>query len=239
VDTPILPSAAEVVERLRALGRPENVAGMARYGISTAGALGVPIPELRAIAKELKPCRGADPKPAHELALALWESDVHEVRILASLVDVPALVTPAQADAWVADLDSWDVCDQLCSNLLSWTPFAYEKAAQWSAADAEFVKRAAFALMCGLTVHDKAAGDAPFLVFLTIIEREACDERNFVKKAVNWALRQIGKRDRNLHAAALAVGERLRDSGSKAARWVASDALRELSDERRIARIKA
>jgi 3-methyladenine DNA glycosylase AlkD len=136
-------------------------------------------------------------------------------------------------------LDSWDVCDQLCSNLLGATPFAVELVEEWTGEDAEFVKRAGFVVICALTVHDKTAPDEVFLCFLPLVEREACDERNFVKKAVNWALRQIGKRDANLHGAAVAVALRLRESGSRAARWVASDALRELSDPKTVARIRA
>jgi 3-methyladenine DNA glycosylase AlkD len=227
-----------VLERLRASANPDNVAGMARYGIATADALGVPMPQLRAIAKELRPERRADPAAAHALALALWESGVHEARVLASLVDVPALVTPEQADAWVAGVDSWDVCDGLCNNLLDKTPFAYEKAEEWAGAGPEFVKRAGFVLMCTRAVHDKTAAAGPFLRFLALVEREAGDERPFVKKAVNWALRQIGKRNGELHEAAVEVGLRLRDSDSRAARWVASDALRELTDPKIIARIR-
>ena len=151
--------------------------------------------------------------------------------------DVPALVTRQQAESWAADLDSWDVCDGLCGNLLDKTPMAYELATAWSTAASEFVKRAGFVLMCMRALHDRAAGDETFLGFLALVEREADDERPFVKKAINWALRQIGKRNGYLHAAAVEVGLRLRDSGSKAARWVASDALRELTDERTIARL--
>jgi 3-methyladenine DNA glycosylase AlkD len=230
--------APDLLARLRAAADPDAVAGMARYGISTAGALGIPMPRLRAIAKELRPVRKADPVRAHALALELWGSGVHEARILAALVDVPALVTREQADAWAGDLDSWDVCDQLCGNLLDKTPFAWDLAEAWAGAEPEFVKRAGFALMTQLAVHDKKAPDAPFLHFLTLVEREAGDDRPYVKKAVNWALRQIGKRNGDLHRAAVEVGERLRDSGSRAARWVASDALRELSDPKIVARIR-
>jgi 3-methyladenine DNA glycosylase AlkD len=235
----ILPSAEEVLATLRGQASPANVAGMMRYGISGSGALGVPMPTLRGVEKSTRRARRAHPDEAHVLAAALWDSGVHEARILAALTDVPELVTAAQADSWAADLDSWDVCDQLCSNLLDRTPFAYEKAEEWAGAEPEFVKRAGFVLVCALAVHDKNASDEPFLHFLTLVEREAADERPFVSKAVNWALRQIGKRDRNLHSVAVAVGLRLRESGGRAARWVASDALRELSDERTIARIKS
>jgi 3-methyladenine DNA glycosylase AlkD len=230
-------TAADIIDQLRSLANPANVEGMARYGISPVGTLGVSIPVLRGIAKELKPYRRSDPQALHSLAAELWASGIHEVRILASLVDVPELVTPEQADAWVADMDSWDVVD-LSSGLWGATPFAYVKAEEWAGREEEFVKRSAFVLMCSLAVHDKKAPDEPFLHFLDLVEREAADDRNFVKKAVNWALRQIGKRNRNLHAAAVDVGLRLRESGSKAARWVAADALRELRDERILARIK-
>jgi 3-methyladenine DNA glycosylase AlkD len=224
-----VPSADEVLARLRSHASPDNVAGMARYGISLAGTLGVPMPVLRRIGRELKPVAKADPAAVHALAADLWASGVHEARILASLVDVPALVTREQADGWVAGIDSWDVCDTLCNNLLDKTELAYELADAWSCARSQFVKRAGFVLMCTRAVHDKTAGDAPFLGFLAIIEREADDERPFVRKAVNWALRQIGKRNADLNAAAVVVATRLRESESKAARWVASDALRELT----------
>ena len=231
-------SVEQVLDRLRACANPDNVAGMARYGISGAGTLGVSMPNVRAIAKELRPARKADPGAAHGLALALWASGLHEARILAALVDVPALVTREQADAWAADLDSWDVCDQLCGNLLDRTPMARDLAEDWAAAGPEFVKRAGFVVMTQLAVHDKKAPDEEFLHFLTLVEREAGDDRPYVRKAVNWALRQIGKRDLALHSAAVALAVRLRDSGPRAARWVASDALRELSDPRIVERIR-
>ena len=232
-----LPSMSEVLGLLRAQADPGNVAGMARYGISSEGTLGVSIPFLRNIEKTTRAARRARPGAAHALAAGLWASGIHERRILASMLDVPTLVTREQADAWAADLDSWDVCDGWCNNLLDKTPIAYELATDWASAAPEFVKRAGFVLMCTRAVHDRAAGDETFLGFLALVEREADDERPFVMKAVNWALRQIGKRNGYLHAAAVEVGVRLRDSGSKAARWVASDALRELTDERTIARI--
>ena len=221
------PTAEDLLARLRECAVPANVDCMARYGISPVGTLGVSMPVLRWIARELRPVAKADHDAAHALAAALWASGVHEARILAGLVEVPALVTPEQADAWVAEIDSWDVCDGL-SALWASTPFAVRKVRDWAGRDEEFVKRSAFAVMCALTVHDKKMPDDVFLSFLELVEREASDERNFVKKAVNWALRQIGKRDAVLNAAAVEVATRLRDSGSRAARWVASDALREL-----------
>jgi 3-methyladenine DNA glycosylase AlkD len=232
-----VPAVDDLIARLHAQADPDNVTGMVRYGISPVGTLGVSMPVLRGIARELRPVAKADPDGVHALAAGLWASGVHEARILASLVDLPALVTREQADGWVPDVDSWDVCDGLCNNLLDKTPFAYEKAEEWAAAEPEFVKRAGFVLMCTRALHDKAAGDEPFLDFLAIVEREATDERPLVKKAVNWALRQIGKRNANLHAAAVVVASRLRDSESRAARWVASDALRELGSDAVLGRV--
>lgn len=223
-------TADDILEELRGLGRPENVAGMARFGIVSQNTLGVGMQPLRRIARELRPLRRSEPEAAHRLAAELWASGVHEARILAGLVDPPAFVTPEQADSWVAQIDSWDVCDQL-SALWGATPFALRKVDEWAGRDEEFVKRSAFAFICAITVHDKKMADAPFLHFLDLVERESTDERNFVKKAVNWALRQIGKRNANLNAAAVEVAQRLRESGSKAARWIGSDARRELVGE--------
>jgi 3-methyladenine DNA glycosylase AlkD len=158
----------------------------------------------------------------------LWESGIHEARILASFVDDPRLVSERQMELWVRDFDSWDVCDQCCSALFDKTPFAYSKAAEWGRREEEFVKRAGFALMAALSVHDKKAADAAFLAFLPIIKKGAADERNFVKKAVNWALRQIGKRNLSLNKAAIRAADEISKMGPKSARWIASDALREL-----------
>jgi 3-methyladenine DNA glycosylase AlkD len=208
------------------MASPDNVRGMARFGISVEGALGVPMPALRKLGREL----GTD----HALSLALWKTAIHEARILAALVGDPELLTAREADAWVRDLDSWDVCDQLCMNLLDRTPFAYEKAAEWSWRKREFEKRAGFALMAVLAVHDKAAPDSKLAAFLAVIEREATDERNFVRKAVNWALRQIGKRSPGLKRKAVAAAKRIAKLDSKPARWIACDALRELEGVKKI-----
>jgi 3-methyladenine DNA glycosylase AlkD len=197
---------------------------MARFGINPDRALGVRVPDLRRLSKEI----GTD----HRLALALWKTGLHEARILASMVDDPAEVTEAQMEAWVGDFDSWDLCDQCCGNLFDKTPFAFVKAIEWATRDEEFPKRAGFALMAWAAVHDKRAEDRVFLDFLPIIEREAGDERNFVKKAGNWALRQIGKRNPRLHRAALAAAKRMsKRNDSLAARWIGTDAVRELSSE--------
>jgi 3-methyladenine DNA glycosylase AlkD len=203
---------------------------MARYGISTDNTLGVSMPALRALAKEI----GRD----HELALSLWSSGIHEARILAGLIDDPRLVTETQMEQWVADFDSWDVCDQVCSNLFDATPFAYEKAVTWACRKEEFVKRAGFVLMAALSVHDKKAGDDVFEPFFALIVRESTDGRNFVKKAVNWAVRQIGKRNALLNARAIAVAEEVQMVDAPSARWIAADALRELTGEKVQSRLK-
>ena len=214
------PTASSVLRELRSLANPRNVAGMARFGINPHRTLGVTIPTLRKIARRT----GKN----HALALQLWKSGLHEARILAGMIDDPACVTSRQMDAWARDFDSWDVCDQCCGNLFDKTAFAYRKAAAWSGRREEFVKRAGFSLMAALAVHDKRAGDAAFIKFLALIERAANDDRNFVKKAVNWALRQIGKRNARLRRHAIASARRIHRQDSRPARWIAADALREL-----------
>ncbi len=216
---------------MRSHSNPEAVKGMARFGINPKNTYGVSIPVLRKMAKEL----GSD----HSLALKLWESGIHEARILASMIDLPGKVTAPQMDRWAKDFDSWDVCDQCCSNLFDKTKAAYQKASEWSSRREEFVKRAGFALMAALAFHDKKATDARFLVFLTAIKREATDDRNFVRKAVNWALRQIGKRNLRLNRAAIGTAKEIQEIGSKSARWIASDALRELSSASARRRLRA
>ncbi len=219
------PSSAALLGRLRALADPVNVAGMARYGISSAGTLGVEMVALRGMASEV---RRSAPSERHALAGELWRSGVHEARILAALVDEPELVGDAQAERWARDLDSWDVCDQLCLNLLRRTGFAWEKAAAWARREEPFVKRAGCVLMATLAVHAKEEGDERFLPFLALAEGQACDGRNFVRKAVSWAVRQIGKRSPALRRAAVATARRMGRGESKAARWVSRDALRDL-----------
>jgi 3-methyladenine DNA glycosylase AlkD len=222
--------AHELLGELRSQARPENAAGMARFGISAQGTLGVPMPVVRSLARDGKKRLGRDKTARHELAGLLWASGLHEARIMAALVDEPSLVDEAQADAWAGDLDSWDVCDQLCINLLRRCPFAWFKAAEWTAAEPEFMKRAGFALGATLAVHEKAAEDARFLELLECAVREATDERNGVKKALNWQMRQIGKRNATLNAAAIEASERIlaENPENRAARWVARGALREL-----------
>jgi 3-methyladenine DNA glycosylase AlkD len=225
--------ADDLLAQLRAHASAENAAGVARFGIASAGTIGVSMPIVRSLAKDGKRLLGKDKAARHEPARRLWDSGLHEARIMAALVDDPSLVDEAQAEAWVHDLDSWDVCDQLCINLLRRTAFAWTKAAEWTSAEPEFVKRAAFALGATLAVHDKAATDERFIVLLACAEREATDERNAVKKALNWQIRGIGKRNAALNAAAIAACERIlaEHPDSRAARWVARDALRELKSD--------
>jgi 3-methyladenine DNA glycosylase AlkD len=215
------PSAAATLKKLRLLADPKALAGMASFGIRTHNALGISVPVLRRLARET----GRD----HALAQQLWNSGIHDARHLAALIDEPAKVTERQMERWVRDFDSWDVVDGCCSYLFDKTPYAYRKAMEWSRRSEEYVKRPAFSLMAVLAVHDKQAADAKFLKFLPIIKREARDERNFVKKAVNWALRQIGKRDLKLNRAAIKAAEEIRRTDSRSARWIAADALRELT----------
>ncbi len=214
-------TSSQVIARLKSLANPANVAGMARYGISAEGTLGVSIPAIRAIAKEHR--------RDHALALELWASGIHEARILAALVDGPAEVTEAQLESWVRDIDSWDVCDGLMNNLFRKVPSAWAKSREWARRKETFIRRAGFVLMATLAVHDKRASDAKFLALLPLIRRGATDERNFVKKAVNWALRQIGKRNLALNSAAVAAAREIAALDSRSARWIASDALRELT----------
>jgi 3-methyladenine DNA glycosylase AlkD len=212
--------AQTLLSVLRAHANPANVAGMGRYGINPKGTLGVPMPLLRKLAKESG--------RSHGLAAELWASGIHEARILATLMDDPACVTRRQMDRWVSDLDSWDVCDQACQNLFRYTPPAFAKAAKWARARREFVRRAGFSLMAGLAVKAHTASDAQFEAFFPLIAEAAVDDRNMVKKAVSWALRQIGKRNSTLCAKAIAAAEEIANRDSRAARWVAADALREL-----------
>lgn len=214
-----------IIAEIQAQARPEAVEGMARFGINSHNTYGVSIPTLRAMAKRIG-------KHQHDLAQQLWLSGIHEARILACLIADPAQMTEAQMEQWVHDFDSWDVCDQCCNNLLDKTAWAYQKAIAWSAREEPFVKRAGFVLMATLSVHDKKANDTTFEQFLPIIQREATDERNFVKKAVNWALRQIGKRNVALNAKAIATAKQIHTIDAKSARWIASNALRELESEK-------
>jgi len=231
------PRVDELLKELRSLGSEKDREGMARYGIKTDDAFGVSVYVLRKIGDRL----GTD----HELAIALWATGNHEARLLACFIDDPKLVTEAQCEAWAKDFDSWDICDQATTSLFDLTQHGWSKAVEWAVRDDEWVKRGGFALMAGLAVHDKKAPDKAFTKLLPVIERGAFDARNFVKKAVNWALRNIGKRNLALNAAAIACAEKLKqaaneraggerggDPSVRAARWVATDALKELASEK-------
>jgi 3-methyladenine DNA glycosylase AlkD len=210
----------EVLDHLQSIANADNVAGMARFGINSQNTLGIDIYTLRKIAKGI----GTD----HALALQLWNSGIHEARILASYIADPHQMSEAQIEQWVADFDSWDVCDQVVE-LFSKTPFTYRKVADWAQRPEEFVKRAAFALIAELAAHDKQANDEKLAQFFPIIVRASDDDRNFVKKAVNWALRNLGKRNRTLNKQAIATARHIQALGTRPARWIAADALRELT----------
>lgn len=213
----------EILEKLKPLSNPEAIEFMAKYGITPEKTYGVSIPNLRRLARET----GTN----HELAQQLWASDIRETRILASMIDDPLIVTEEQMEKWVKDFDYWEICDQCCQNLFGKTKFAYQKAIEWSSSDKEFIKRAGFVLMARLAVGDKKADDEQFEKFLPIIKKEASDSRNYVKKAVNWALRQIGKRNLHLNKKAIETAKEIHKTDSKSAKWIASDAIRELVSE--------
>jgi 3-methyladenine DNA glycosylase AlkD len=213
----------QVLKNLKSLSDPKAVEGMMRFGINPKNAYGVSIPNLRKMAKEI----GKN----HLLAQQLWSSGIHEARILAGMIDDSELVSKEQMENWVKDFDSWDVCDQCCSNLFDKTKFAHQKAVEWSKRHEEFVKRAGFVLMAALAVHDKKAGDQDFLKFLPIIVSESVDDRNFVRKAVNWALRQIGKRNLKLNKKAVETAREIQKLESRSPKWIASDAIRELTSK--------
>ncbi len=220
----------DLLSRMKAAADPAQLAGMAHFGINTELALGLRVPQIRAFSKEI----GVD----HALALALWRTGLHEARILAPMVIDRVRVDDSLMEAWVADFASWDVCDQCCMNLFRRLPGAWAKVEVWAVREEEFVRRAAFTLIAVLAVHEKNEPDARFIGLLTLVEAYSDDDRNFVKKAVNWALRQIGKRNRDMNAAAIAAAQRLLDRDTKAARWIANDALRELQSEKVQARLK-
>lgn len=216
-------SVEEVLKKLKTKARPDQLEGMARYGMVAERRLGVSVPNMRKIAKEL----GRD----HKLALELWKKGMPEARILAAMIDEPENLTEKQMEDWVKDINSWDVCDQVCANLFEKTPLAWKKILDWSEREEEFVKRTAFALIACLAWHDKEAEDEKFINLFPVIRRGATDERNFVKKAVNWALRNIGKRNPNLNKAAIKAAKEIQRIDSKTSRWIASDAIRELESE--------
>jgi 3-methyladenine DNA glycosylase AlkD len=216
-------SVEEVLNKLKKRARPDQLDGMARYGMTVEKRLGVSIPELRLLAKEI----GKD----HRLALELWKTGIDEARILASMIGDYQKLTEVQMEDWVKGINSWDVCDQVCMNLFEKSPLAWKKIRDWSGREEEFVKRTAFSLIACLAWHDKKTEDEQFIALSPVIREGATDERNFVKKAVNWALRNMGKRNRNLNKEAIEVAKEIQRLDSKAARWIAADAIKELESE--------
>jgi len=221
-------TAEEIIKYLKKNSNPKDREGMARFGINPKYALGVRIPVLRSLAKKIN--------KNHKLAEELWKTKIHEARILASMIDEPGKVSEKQMEAWVKEFNSWDVCDQTCMNLFDKIPLGWKKAIEWTKRKEEFVRRAGFALMACLAVHDKKANDKDFLQFFPLIKKYSADERNFVKKAVNWALRQIGKRNESLRKQAIKIAEEIlsasRRIDSKSAKWIATDAIRELKNKK-------
>jgi len=214
----------EIISKLKSLSDPEAVKGMARYGINPKNNLGISIYKLRPIAKEI----GKD----HDLALKLWDSGIHDARLLACFIEDPAKVTGEQMDSWANDFDSWDICDQACTSLFDLTPLAWNKVFQWAESTKGFKKRGAFSLIAGLAVHDKKASNKKFERFFPLIKKHSIDERNYVKKSVSWALRNIGKRNLALNKQMIKLSQEILKIDSKSARWIAYDAIRELKSEK-------
>ncbi len=214
----------EIINRLQSLSNPTNVQGMARFGISAENNLGVSVTTIRNLAKEI----GTN----HDLALQLWDTNIRDAQMLAASIDDPKKVTEKQLEAWAVDFNSWDLCDHCCGHLFDKTLFAYQKAIEWSDRNEEFVKRAGFALMAWLAVHDKKASDQKIEQFFQLITKQSTDEKKYVKKAVSWALRNIGKRSTILNKKAITCAKKMSKIDSKSARWIASDALQELTSEK-------
>ena len=216
-------SVKDVLDKLQSKAQPGQLKGMAKYGMTVEQRLGVSVPDMRKLAKEI----GRD----HKLALDLWKTGIAEARIMAGMVGDPDKLTEEQMEEWVKGINSWDICDQVCMNLFEKNHLAWKKIVDWSEREEEFVKRTAFSLIACLAWHDKKASDEKFIELLPVIIRESTDERNFVKKAVNWALRNIGKRNLNLNEAAINTAKEIQRLDSKAARWIATGAIRELESE--------
>jgi 3-methyladenine DNA glycosylase AlkD len=218
----------EIIKKLKSLENPINIEGMKRFGIVAKKAFGISAPVLKQLAKDIR--KQTDDR--HRLALELWQTEIHEARAIAYLIDNPKEVTEKQMDDWVKDFDNWAICDGTCGTLFCKTEFAYQKVFEWSESEEEFIKRAGIVMIAWLAVHDKKADDSKIIQFLPILEAKAVDERNFVKKAVNWSLRQIGKRNLHLNKLAVECAERIRAQNTKSARWIAADALRELKGQK-------
>ena len=226
-------TVGHIITRLKSLGSSENLAGLEYFGITAKKSFGVPTPVLKQFARDLK----KQASDRHALAQELWETRIYDARAVAFMIDDPTQVTKKQMDSWAKDFDNWATVDGTCSYLFCRTPFAYEKAFEWAERKPEFRKRAGFSMMAYLAVHDKKAEDEKLTAFLPVIEKHSYDDRNFVRKAVNWALRQIGKRNQNLNKLAIEAAERIKLQNTKPACWIASDALRELKGEAVIKRL--
>ena len=214
----------EIIEKLHSMSNPKNVEGMARYGINPKNNLGINVTTLRNLARKIG--------KSHNLALKLWESGIQDARMLAAHIDEPDKVTEEQMEKWVLDFDSWNVVDNACGHLFDKTKYSYKKAIEWSRRDKEFVKRAGFAIMAWSAVHDKKSDDKKYEEYLKIIKRESTDERNYVRKAVNWALRNIGKRNLSMNKKAIKTSKEILKIDNKTARWIAKDTIRELTSEK-------
>lgn len=214
----------QIISRLHSLANPENVAGMKRYAVGGQHTLGISVNTLRQLAREIK--------HDHQLAAGLWTTGIHEARILASIIDDPSQVTENQMEEWVVGFDSWDVTDQVCMNLFDKTSLAWNKAIEWAGREAEFQKRAGFTLMACLAWHDKKSPSEKYIPFFPVIENACGDGRNFVKKAISWALRKMGSRDQTLNKLAIETAGRIQKQDSSSARWIARDVLEELESEK-------
>jgi len=222
--------AQDIVKKLTSLRDDKNLSQLERAGIRYEKAFGIRIPTLRTLAKELG--------TQHTLALQLWEEEHHEAKLLATMLADPEKVTEATMESWVKDFYSWDICDQAIQNLFEKVPMAWDKACEWSFREPEFEKRAGFVIMARLGISDKKTDDKKFESFFPYILEGATDERNFVKKAVNWAIRQIGKRSIYMNKQCLKLCGEIRKIDNKAAQWIVKDAIRELTDPKILARIK-
>jgi len=214
-------SVKEIVQKLEEKAKPDQLEGMARYGITVEKRLGVSVPDMRKLAKEI----GKD----HQLAIELWRTGISEAMMTASMIDISESVTEKQMEEWVKDFDSWDVCDQVCMNLFDRSPLAWKKVLDWAEREEEFVKRAAFALIACLAWHDKTAPDEKFIQLIPVIQKASTDPRNYVKKAVSWTLRHIGKRNANLNKVAIQAAKEIQQMDSKPAKWIASDVIRDIT----------
>ena len=220
----------ELLKILQSKANTKNVEGMAKFGMTATNRLGIYVPVMRKIAKE----NGKN----HTMAMELWDSGIPEAQIVAALIAEPEKLTEKQMEHWVKDINSWDVCDQVCMNLFDKSPLAWKKIHDWSKREEEFVKRTAFSLIACIAWHDKTIPDDKLIKLFPLIKREAIDERNFVKKAVNWALRHIGNKNKNLNIAAINLAKEIKQIDSKSARWIANDAIRELESEKVQQRLK-